>query len=132
MNAATLERAREVLDGARSEGADSADVLLVEGSDFSVTVRQGDVETLTEAGSKALGLRVFVGQRTATVHTSDFSAAALRSLARAAVELARATSADPAAGLPDATPPPEPVELGLHDPSVPALPTSERIDWGWS
>ena len=47
--------------------------VVAEGTEFSVTVRKGEVETLTEAGSKALGLRVFVGKRTASTYTSDFS-----------------------------------------------------------
>ena len=65
--------ATELLKTARAAGADSADVLVAEGTEFSVTVRKGEVETLTEAGSKALGVRVFVGKRTATTYTSDFS-----------------------------------------------------------
>jgi len=70
----------ELLRKARAEGADAADLLIAESTDFSVTVRKGEVETLEEAGSKALGIRLFVGRRTATVHTSDFSRTALDEL----------------------------------------------------
>jgi PmbA protein len=112
---------------ARAAGADAADVLVAEGTDFSVTVRKGEVEKLTEAGSKALGMRVFVGRRTATSYTSDFSPGALASLVSETVSMARATGEDPAAGLPDATPPPEDLDLRLHDPSPAALPTDDRI-----
>ena len=69
-----LALAPDVLEKAKRAGADDADVLLLEGTDFSVTLRQGEVETLTDAGSRGLGLRVFVGRRTANVHTSDFPA----------------------------------------------------------
>ena len=120
--------AADLLKKARAHGADAADVLVAEGTEFSVTVRKGEVETLKEAGSKALGIRAFVGRRTASTYTSDFSPAALDGLVRETVEMARATGEDPAAGLPDETPPPEDVELELHDPSPAALPTSERID----
>ena len=58
--------AAELLKAARTAGADAADLLVAEGTEFSVTVRRGEVETLKEAGSKALGIRVFVGQRTAS------------------------------------------------------------------
>jgi PmbA protein len=112
---------------ARAAGADAADVLVAEGTDFSVTVRKGEVEKLTEAGSKALGIRVFVGRRTATSYTSDFSPAALASLVSETVSMARATGEDPAAGLPDEIRAPEELDLGLHDPSPAALPTEERI-----
>ena len=122
------ELAQELLKAARSKGADAADVLVSEGSEFSVTVRKGEVETLTEAASKALGVRVFVGKRTASTYSSDFSWPTLARLVDEVVGMARVTSEDPAAGLPDEMVPPEDVELGLFDPSPLELPPGERID----
>jgi PmbA protein len=123
------ELARDLLEKAKGAGADDADVLIAEGTEFSVTVRKGDVETLKDAGSKALGLRVFVGRRTASSYTSDFSPSALAALVADTVSMARATGEDPAAGLPDETFPPEDVDLEIHDSSVAAMPTPERIEW---
>ncbi len=120
--------ADHLLRRARALGADAADVLVAEGTDFSVTVRKGEIETLKDAGSKALGLRVFVGRRTASTYTSDFSAPALETLVRDTVDMARVTGEDPAAGLPDESPPAEEVDLELFDPSPAALPTEERIE----
>jgi PmbA protein len=120
--------ATELLTKARAAGATDADALVAEGTEFSVTVRKGEVETLTEAGSKALGIRVFVGRRTATSHTSDFSWPTLDRLVEETVGMARATGEDAAAGLPDETPPPDDVDLGLFDPSALELPTDQRID----
>jgi PmbA protein len=120
--------ALDLLAKAKASGADAADVLIAEGTDFSVTVRKGEVEKLTDAGSKALGMRVFVGRRTATSYTSDFSQGALAGLVAETVSMARATGEDPAAGLPEDVTPAEPVELGLHDPSPAALPTEDRIE----
>ncbi len=120
--------ATSLLKQARAAGADAADILVASGTEFSVTVRIGAVETLTEAGSKALGIRVFVGKRTASSHTSDFSWPALQRLVQETVGMARVTGEDAAAGLPDETPAPEEPELGLFDPSPAALPTDERID----
>jgi PmbA protein len=118
----------DLLARARAEGADGADILVGEGTDFSVTVRKGEVETLKEAGSKALGLRVFVGKRTATSYTSDFSPSALAALISDTVAMARVTGEDPAAGLPDEMVPAEEIDLGLFDPTPGQLPTAERID----
>lgn len=120
--------ATELLKKARAAGADAADCLVAEGTEFSVTVRKGEVETLKEAGSKALGLRVFVGRRTASSYTSDFSWPALDRLVAETVGMARVTGEDPAAGLPDEMVPPEDVDLALFDPSPAALPTDERIE----
>ncbi|MFN8133672.1 MAG: DNA gyrase modulator, partial [Solirubrobacteraceae bacterium] len=122
------ELAVELLRRARAAGAGDADAIVAEGTEFSVTVRKGEVETLTEAGSKALGLRVFVGKRTASSHTSDFSWPTLDRLVEETVGMARATGEDGAAGLPDETPPAEEVELGLFDASALELPTGERIE----
>jgi len=124
------ELAADLLRQARAAGADAADVLVAEGTDFSVTVRKGEVETLKEAGSKALGLRTFVGRRSATSHTSDFSPSALSALVAETVAMARVTGEDPAAGLPDEVAPfdEDELELGQFDPSPAALPTAERIE----
>jgi PmbA protein len=120
--------ATDLLKTARTAGADDADLLVAEGTEFSVTVRRGEVETLKEAGSKGLGLRVFVGQRTASSYTSDFSRSALQRLVEETVGMARVTGEDPAAGLPDEIVPPEELDLDLHDPSPAALPTEKRIE----
>jgi PmbA protein len=120
--------ADDLLRKARAAGADAADVLVAEGTAFTVTVRKGEVETLKEAGSKALGLRAFVGRRSATSYTSDFSPSALATLIAETVDMARVTGEDPAAGLPDQMVPAEDVDLGMFDPSPAALPTAERIE----
>jgi len=128
MRSSPLELAEDLVRRARAEGATDADALVVSGAEFSVTVRKGEVEQLTDAGSKALGLRVFVGKRTATSYSSDFSASALTRLVAEAVAMARVTGEDAAAGLPDETEAFDAADLGLHDPSPAALPTAERIE----
>ena len=120
--------AQDLLKKARAHGADAADVLVAEGNEFSVTVRKGEIETLKESGSKALGIRVFVGRRSANSYTSDFTGAALDRLVAETVAMARVTGEDPAAGLPDERVPHEPRDLGLYDPKIAAVPTEERID----
>jgi PmbA protein len=120
--------ATDLLGKARAAGADACDLLIAEGTEFSVTVRRGEVETLTDAGSKALGVRVFVGKRSASSYTSDFSPSALSDLVRNAVDMARVTGEDAAAGLPDEMVPPDTVDLQIYDASVPALAPAERIE----
>ncbi len=128
MRSSPLDLAEDLVRRARAEGATDADALVVSGAEFSVTVRKGEVEQLTDAGSKALGLRVFVGKRTATSYSSDFSVSALTRLVAETVAMARVTGEDAAAGLPDETEAFDAADLGLHDPSPAALPTAERIE----
>ncbi len=120
--------AQDLLKKAQAAGASAADLLIAEGTEFSVTIRKGEIETLKEAGSKALGVRVFVGKRTASSYTSDFSLPALQALVSETVAMARATGEDAAAGLPEEMVPAEEVDLGLYDPSVTALPVADRIE----
>ena len=65
--------AADVLSKALKAGATDAEAVVYEGDEFSSLVRLGQVETLKESGSRAVGLRVFIGQRTASTSSSDFS-----------------------------------------------------------
>jgi len=121
--------AQHVIDHARKAGATTADVMIREDNSFSVTVRMGEVETLKEAISRSLMLRVFVGKRTATSHTSDLNDKMVEQLVDETVEMAKLTSEDESGGLPD-----EAVrrdgfaDLQLLDPSWDDLTPAERID----
>jgi PmbA protein len=101
--------ASDVLSRALKAGATDAEAVVYEGDEFSALVRLGQVETLKESGSRAVGLRVFIGQRTASTSSSDFSTESLSKLVEGAVTLARITSEDPFAGLPEES------EFGQHD-----------------
>ena len=94
--------ASDVLARALKAGATDAEAVVYEGDEFSALVRLGQVETLKESGSRAVGLRVFIGQRVASTSSSDFSAESIARLVDGAVTLARITSEDPFAGLPEA------------------------------
>src|SRR6266480_4017597 len=91
--------AQQVIDRAKQSGATAADVMIREDDTFSVTVRMGEVETLKEAISRSLMLRVFIGKRTAASHTSDLSATVVDQLVVETVEMARLTSEDESGGL---------------------------------
>src|SRR5207249_8315749 len=95
------EIATDVVRRAMAGGATAAEAVVREGSEFSTVVRLGEVETLKESGSKAIGVRVFFGQRAASTYTSDFSAAGLNRMVSSALKLARITSEDPFGGIPE-------------------------------
>jgi PmbA protein len=122
--------ATDVVSRAMKAGATAADAVAREDTEFSTVVRLGQVETLKESGSRILGLRVFLGQRTASTYSSDFTGEGIERMVHGAVELARVTSEDPFAGLPD------PSQLGalstdlqLYYDDVYSLPPAERIDY---
>src|SRR6202162_6651675 len=94
--------AADVVARALKAGATDAEAVLYEGDEFSALVRLGQVETLKESGSRAIGLRVFIGHRTASTSSSDFSDEGIRRLVDGAITLAKITNEDPFAGLPEA------------------------------
>jgi PmbA protein len=128
------ELAHDVVRRALKAGASDVEVMVRESDEFMSLVRMGQVETLKESGGRGMGLRVFFGpvnsQRTASTSTSDFSPAGVEHLIAGAVDLARVTSEDPFAGLPDVqafgqfTAP-----LDLFHEDVSALPAAQRIDY---
>ena len=69
--------AERAIQRAVKKGATAADVLIREEDTFAVTVRMGEVETLKQAISRGMLLRVFVGKRTAASNSSDLSEAVI-------------------------------------------------------
>ena len=122
--------AADVLAKAMKAGATDAEAVVYEGDEFSTLVRLGQVETLKESGSRAVGLRVFIsGQRTASTSSSDFSAESIERLVDGAVTLAKITSEDPFAGLPEADAFGSiPGDLKLYFDDVNEQPPAERIE----
>src|SRR5215475_1231588 len=94
--------ALDLLAKAKRGGATEADILIADGETFSVQVRLGSVDRLTKAREKHLGLRVFVGKRSASTSTSDFSKESLDQLVAQTCTLAQAVVEDPHSGLPEA------------------------------
>ena len=94
--------AMDLLAKAKRGGATEADIIIADGETFSVQVRLGAVDRLTKAREKHLGLRVFVGKRSASTSTSDFSADSLNQLVAETCTLAKAVVEDQVSGLPSA------------------------------
>ncbi|MCV2892667.1 TldD/PmbA family protein [Lentibacter sp. XHP0401] len=96
----TLETlAQSALQAALEAGADSADVITLEGRSVSLDMREGKLEQAERAEGTDLGLRVMVGQRQAMVSSSDTRPEALLQVAGRAVAMAREAPEDPYIGL---------------------------------
>ena len=121
--------AAEVVARAQKAGATDAEAVVSEGDEFSVSVRMGEVETLQESGSRGLGLRVFVGKRSASASTSDLTPEGIDLLVSGAMALANVTEEDAFAGLPDEADFGQlEGDLHLYFDDVYSLPGAERID----
>ena len=121
---------QSLLHAARSAGADAADAMAVDATSVSVDVRAGALEQAERAEGIDIGLRVFVGQRVASVSASDTSTRTIDEMAARAVAMAREAPEDPYVGLADpdqlaknwdldalelADPAPEPASAALQE-----------------
>ncbi len=121
------ELARDILHQAKAKGASQGDLLMVESDSFFVTVRLGEIEKISQAQEKRLGLRLFFGASSATASTSDISKGSIERLVDETCAMARSTAQDEYSGLPA----PEEcartfLDLDLLDDSGRALSVEER------
>jgi PmbA protein len=119
--------AQQVAAMCTKAGADAAEVLVRDGSELTAKVRMGEPELVQEAGSRALGLRVFKEGRRAVTYTSDLRGKSLESFVAETVALADLAEPDELNRLPDraelATDMPD---LDLYDAEI------EKVDAAWA
>lgn len=96
---AATDRAADLVARARQAGADAADAVYSASASEGIQVRLGKLEDVERSEGEHIGLRVFIGNRSASIGSSDLSAAALDELAQRAVAMARSAPEDRFAGL---------------------------------
>jgi PmbA protein len=119
--AATL--AADLVAAATKAGASAADAMIGVSRSSGISVRLGELEDVDRSESFEVGLRLFVGHRSATVSSASLDPAGFPELAERALAMARQAPEDPHAGLAD------PALLGdgsgpdldLFDPAEPDL-----------
>ena len=94
-----LSQCQELVALARRKGADAAAAAFRGESSESISVRLGKLEDVSRSESEGIGLRVFIGRKSASIQTSDFSSGSFDGLVERALEMARRAPEDPYAGL---------------------------------
>src|SRR3982751_2789701 len=97
--AAARDQAVSLVEFARKKGADAADAVYVGERSQAVSVRLGALEDVHRSEGEEIGLRVFIGQKNATVSASDLSVDALETLVDRALAMAGEAPDDRFAGL---------------------------------
>lgn len=92
---------QQLLDEAKQQGASAAEAGLSLENGLSVSVRLGEVETIEHHCDQGLGITVYFGQCKGSASTTDLSSESITETVSAACSIARYTSADEYAGLPD-------------------------------
>ena len=91
--------AQSLVERGIAAGASAAAALYTGNRSSGVQVRLGELEDVSRSEGEEVGLRLFVGQRSATVASSDFSDDALTALVERCLDMAGKAPEDPYAGL---------------------------------
>ncbi len=117
---------RELVDRCLGMGAESAEVLIQEGRQLNMEVRNGTLETIQESSSHGVGFRVFKEGKMGFAHSNDLSDGSLNEAIRSAVSFAEHMTPDEHNVLP--------ADLGvtdvegLFDPGLGDVSMDEKID----
>ena len=90
----------KMLSAAKKAGADEADVSFIKGHGLDVQVRLGKVESAERSEDYQVGMRVFVGRRSASISTGQLDDENIAELAERAVSMAKIAPEDPYASWP--------------------------------
>jgi PmbA protein len=128
MSADSLELiAERGVDAAAAAGAADAEAYVSDSTGLEVRVFDAEVESLTEAGQRGLGLRVWIDGRAGYAYGTDLSADGVAQIAAGAVEAASVADPDEFAAAPDPAGEPRPIE-GLADPAAAEWDTEQRVE----
>ena len=95
------DAARRAVEAALAAGASDAEAWAEESTSRQVRVYEGEVESLSDAGGRGVGVRAFVGARSGYAYGTDLSDGGVAEVARAAREAAEVADEDEHDGLPD-------------------------------
>ena len=123
------ETAAQAVDAALKAGAGAAEAFVQDSVGREIRVFEGEVESLTEAGERGLGVRCWIDHRSGYAYGTELSDEGVGAIARDAVETARiadpdefaaAPSGDGAGAAPDIP--------GLRDPTLGKWTTERKIE----
>jgi PmbA protein len=125
-----IDWARRAVESALAAGATDAEGYLSQDHGREVRVHGGEVESLSAATRRGIGVRAWIGGRVGYASDTNLSETGVDALAVRAVEMARAADEDEFAGPPQPSAPPS-SDIGgrgaaeLSDPSVGSWSTAE-------
>jgi PmbA protein len=93
------DKAEQLVEQARAAGAEAADAIYVGERSSGVQVRKGTLEDVHRSEGEEMGLRAFLGSKSASVASSDLSDEALGALVGRVLAMAAEAPEDPYSGL---------------------------------
>jgi PmbA protein len=121
--------AKRAVEAALAAGAGDAEAYVQDSVGREIRIFDGEVESLTEAGQRGLGVRCWIDHRSGYAYGTELSAEGLGAIARDAVETARIADPDEFAAPPSADGAAAPPEIpGLRDPALGQWSTERKIE----
>ena len=121
-----LSLATRAIESALEAGASDAEAFLSEAREREVRVHGGEVESLSAATQRGMGVRAWIGHRVGYAFGTDLREEGIAGLASRAAEAARASDEDEFAGPPKAEGSPPPLQL--TDPSIESASPAELAE----
>ena len=124
-----LDICADIVERARAAGADEVEAYFESSTNRTVDARKGQLESITTAGARGVGVRVLIGGALGFASGSDLDAVGRTDLAEQAVWLARASAPDGARLLADPAPDGQmsSADLAIYDPAVAGLTVDEIV-----
>ena len=120
------DAARRAVEAALGAGASDAEAWAEESTSRRIRVYGGEVESLSDAGGRGVGVRAFAGGRSGYAYGTDMSDEGVEEVARSARGAAEVADEDEYAGLPDEN---GTSELdGLASPEFGAWSTARKVE----
>jgi PmbA protein len=126
MELATM--AERALEAAIAVGATDAEAYVQDSVGREIRVFDGEVESLTDAGRRGLGVRCWIDHRSGYAYGTDLSEDGLRGVAAGAVEAARVADPDEFAAAPAPTDASAPEIPGLIDPTLADWDSERKVE----
>jgi PmbA protein len=96
-----IDQARRAVEATLAAGASDAEAYASEDSEREVRAHGGEVESLSAATKRGIGVRAWIGKRVGYAYGTDLSDSGIASLAQRAAEAARIADEDEFAGPPE-------------------------------
>ncbi|HEK84997.1 MAG: TldD/PmbA family protein [Candidatus Saccharicenans sp.] len=117
--------AEEVIKSSQKKGADQAEAYIQISRQLSLEVRNGEIESVEEASTYGLGLRIMVNKKLGFTYLNDFRPESLEQAISRAINFAHVLTPDDNNALPEAS---EITEVkGLYDPGLSQVPMDKKI-----
>jgi PmbA protein len=120
--------AGRAVEAAVAAGADDAEAFVEDSAGREIRIFDGEVESLTEAGQRGLGVRCWIDHRVGYAYGTELGDEGLQAIARDAVETARIADPDEFAEAPPASDGATPEIAGLCDPALAEWTTERKIE----